>query len=105
MYKRKIKQVIPPQSNAVVSKKGGPPIRPRDKAIKAIAHIGRTAWKVVNKYHQRSKAETAMLRYKAIIGDHLSARKIENQRSEVKIGCKILNIMLQINKPISSKVA
>ena len=55
-------------------------------------------------YYQRSKAETVMFRYKSIIGDSLSARKIENQQTEIKIGCKILNTILQINKPISIQV-
>lgn len=105
LNRRRIKQVIPPQHNAVVSKKGFTHLRSRDKVIRIIDHAGRTAWKAKSGYHQRSKAETAMFRYKTIIGNNLSARKIENQITEIKIGCKILNIMLQTNKPISIKVA
>jgi IS5 family transposase len=105
LHKRGIKQIIPPQHNAVVSKKRLPALQARDKSIETIAIVGRTRWKAESGYHQRSKAETVMFRYKTIIGDYLSARKIENQQTEIKIGCKILNIMLQTNKPISSKVA
>ncbi len=57
------------------------------------------------RYHQRSKVETAMFRYKLIVGNTLSARKEDNQKTEVKIGCKILNITLQTTKPKSFKVA
>lgn len=105
LNKRKIRQVIPPQHNAVVSKEGLTHQRSRDTVIRRMALVGRKAWKVESGYHQRSKAETAMFRYKTIIGNSLSARKIENQLTEVRIGCKILNIMLQTNKPISIKVA
>ena len=104
LAKRGIKQVIPPQHNAVVSNTGLTHLRSRNKAIKIIALAGRTAWKVQSGYHQRSKAETGMFRYKTIIAASLSAKKIENQQTEIKIGCKILNTILQMNKPISIKV-
>ena len=80
-------------------------LQQRDKAIQTISTIGRAEWKKKEDYHQRSKSETAMFRYKTIIGNTLSARKIENQQTEVRIGCKILNLVLQINKPKAIKVA
>lgn len=105
LYLRGIRQVIPPQRNAVLDKKKRSCLRARDKAIRDIDRVGRAEWKKRNGYHQRSKAETCMFRYKTIIGGALSARKQENQLTEVKIGCKILNIMLQAAKPDSYKVA
>lgn len=105
LNKRKIKQVIPPQRNAVMSKKKLPHLRSRNKAIKEIKSIGRNEWKKKSKYHQRSKAETVMYRYKTIIGNNLSSRKPETQKIEVRIGCKILNVLLQVAKPVSIKVA
>jgi IS5 family transposase len=104
LTKRGIAHVIPPQHNAVMSKTRLAHRRTRDEDIKMIAHTDRTRWKVQSGYHQRSKAETVMFRYKTIIGNSLSARKIENQETEIKIGCKILNTMLQLNKPISIKI-
>lgn len=101
---RNIVQVIPPQSNAVINKKGLNYLIERNESIKKIKKVGRKKWKQQSDYHQRSKVETAMFRYKAIIGDHLSARIAGNQKTEVTIGCKILNIMLQVAKPISIKV-
>jgi hypothetical protein len=105
MLRRKgIRQIIPPQSNAVINYSGLPHRRERNKAIKKIEEIGRKEWKIQNGYHQRSKIETAMFRYKMIIGDYLAARKNSRQETEVAIGCKILNIMLQVAKPVSIKV-
>jgi IS5 family transposase len=105
MLRRKnIRQIIPPQSNAVINYSGLAHLSERNKAVKKIWEIGRDSWKIENGYHQRSKIETAMFRYKMIIGDHLTARKNSHQETEVAIGCKILNIMLKVAKPESIKV-
>jgi hypothetical protein len=105
LYKDNISQVIPPQRNAVTDKKKRLHMAQRDEAIKAIKAIGRKEWKIKEGYHHRSKAETAMFRYKTIIGDKLAARKTAHQKTEVAVGCKILNIMLQTTKPQSKKIA
>lgn len=105
LYHDKITPVIPPQHNGVTDKKKRPHMIQRDEAIEAIKQIGRKEWKVKQGYHHRSKAETAMFRYKTCIGDKLSARKMAHQKTEVALGCKILNIMLQTTKPISKKTA
>jgi len=105
LHKGNIRQVIPPQRNAVKDKKKQLHMAQRDKAIESIKTIGRNEWKIKEGYHQRSKAETAMFRYKTIIGDKLSARKTPYQKTEVAVGCKILNIMLQTTKPQSKKIA
>ena len=101
---KNVRQIIPPQSNAVINNSGLSHLRERNKAVKKIEEIGREKWKKQNGYHQRSKIETAMFRYKMIIGDHLTARKNSQQKTEVAIGCKILNIMLKVAKPVSIKV-
>lgn len=105
LYTDNIEQVIPPQHNAVVDRKKSKHRKQRDEAIEAIKHIGRAAWKVQRDYHRRSLAETVMFRYKTIIGGSLCARKTAHQKTEVAVGCKILNIMLQTAKPKSYKVA
>lgn len=105
LCKREIRQKIPPQRNAVPDKKKRKHRAERDEAIKMISQQGREEWKNQQGYHQRSKAETVMFRYKTIIGGNLSARKTEHQKTEAAIGCKILNIMLQLTKPQSIKTA
>ena len=103
LKERNIRQIIPPQSNAVINYSGSGYLDERNRAIKKIWKIGSEEWKKQSGYHQRSKVETAMFRYKMIIGDHLSARKNSHQETEVAVGCKILNIMLQVARPISIK--
>ena len=105
LHKDNIRQVIPPQHNAVTDKKKRLHMAQRDGAIEAIKILGRKEWKIKEGYHQRSKAETAMFRYKTIIGDKLAARKTAHQQTEVAVGCKILDIMLQTTKPQSKKIA
>jgi hypothetical protein len=98
---------IPPQHNALLSKlaKLGKGWKPRDIAIKGCKEMGRKGWKESVGYHQRSKVETFMYRYKQIIGDKLKSRKIENQTTEVKIACKVLNKMAALGMPVSVKIA
>jgi hypothetical protein len=105
LHRKNIRQVIPPQSNAVADGGKRPYMEQRDGAIRAIKEMGRAEWKIKEGYHQRSKAETAMFRYKSIIGPDLSARKFGHQQTEVLIGCRILNIMLQTAKPTAQKNA
>lgn len=103
--KEDILQVIPPRHNAVVDTKGRAYLKQRNDAIKAIRRFGRKQWKVLTNYHQRSKAETFVFRYKTILGGRLQAREVNRQKTEVKVGCKILNMMLVLAKPISERVA
>jgi hypothetical protein len=102
--KEDILQLIPPHCNAVADGKGRAYRCQRDDDIARIKTLETKEWKLVTHYHQRSKAETFMFRYKLILGDKLQARKSNQQKAEVKAGCKILNIMLHLAKPQSEKV-
>ena len=104
LYGATIKQIIPPQHNAVQSKGDKDFLRSRDEAVSTIKAKGRKEWKVEVGYHKRSLAETAMFRYKTIIGAGLQSRKLENQKAEAIISCTIINQMLQLIKPISIKI-
>jgi hypothetical protein len=64
--------------------------------VRGIRKLGRKTWKKRVKYHRRSMAETAMYRFKTLLGDHLRPRKFENQWAEVLIKVNILN---QMNTP------
>lgn len=100
-----IRVCIPLRPNAVMDKQGRSYLVQRNDAIKAIRRLGKPQWKVLSNYHQRSKAETFMFRYKIILGATLQARSFSRQQTEVKVGCKILNQMLRLAKPHSEKVA
>lgn len=80
-----------------------PPLA-RDEILRGVRKKGRKGWKQQSGYHRRSLAETAMFRYKQIIGDHLRARTMVNQQVESRLGCKILNRMTHLGRPESYKV-
>lgn len=105
LHQQNILPIIAPQHNAVVDQKGRAYRRARNDDIAFIQSQGREEWKIVSNYHQRSKGETFMYRYKVILGGSLRAREERRQETEVKIGCKILNLMLQTAKPQSERVA
>jgi hypothetical protein len=95
--------VIPPRSTAVP----GPDteLTQRDRHIRSIADNGRLGWQRDTDYGKRSKAETAMSRYKRILGDHLHARKLSGQQAEAAIGVAVLNRMIDARRPESVRVA
>jgi hypothetical protein len=48
--------------------------------------------------------ETAMFRYKTIIGRRLHARILRNQRTEAKLGCNLLKRMTGLGMPVSTRI-
>lgn len=78
--------VIPPQKNAKVKRHGnckGPPL-PRDEALRYIRRHGRKEWKREHGYHRRSLVETALGRFKQVIGRVLRSRERSRQRTEAR---------------------
>jgi len=95
--------VIPPRSTAVPGSTAEP--TQRDGHIQSLAEKGRLGWQRETEYGKRSKAETAMSRYKRILGDHLHARKLPGQQAEAAIGVAVLNRMIDAGRPESIRVA
>ena len=58
-------------------------------------------WQVSTGYGKRSQVETAIGRYKSIIGRRLRGRSFHAQETEVAIGCAALNCMLACAHPKS----
>ena len=63
------------------------------------------AWQASSGYNLRSRIETQMGRWKAVIGEILKARSFENQKTEVQIGARILNKMTSLGRPIFERTA
>ena len=76
----------------------------RDENLRRIRKVGRKKWKEESGYHQRSLAETSMLRFKTICGDKLRTRKLANQFTEMFLKCALLNRMTHLGMPDSFKV-
>ncbi len=71
--KRGAKAAIPPRHGAKIWQHGhSKAIRlDRDENLRRIRRVGRAKWKRESGYHQRSLAETAMFRLKALFGTTL----------------------------------
>src|SRR6202046_5120772 len=79
--------VIPPRSSSVVTiEADGQTIR--DRHVRLIAEKGRMAWQKTTGYGRRSLVETAIGRYKHIIGPTLPTRSNDGQGGEVAIAVR-----------------
>lgn len=98
---QEIEPIIPPRRNAKIKQHGNSRESPlkRDEAIREIRRVGRKQWKEHVGYHCRSLAETAMYRIKCCFGPTLKNRELENQRTEARLRCKILNHFTQLGLP------
>jgi hypothetical protein len=92
--------VIPPRVTAIESDDTGPPGQ-RDSHIRAIANDGRLKWQASTGYGKRALIETAIGRYKGLIGRRLRARSFPAQQTEAAIACAVLNRMLECARPRS----
>ena len=100
---RNASAAIPPRENACIAQHGNsndPPL-PRDEILRAIREKGMKSWKQDSHYHRRSLAETAMYRFKQLLGRTLSARTFENQSAEAFIKCTAMNRMIRLGMPDS----
>jgi hypothetical protein len=100
-----IEVTIPPPKNAILSPEAAQNPNARDRHIADIAAHGRMAWQKSSGYNQRSRIETQIGRWKAVIGPKLKARSFENQKTETKIGVRLLNRMTELARPKFERTA
>ena len=93
--------IIPPRATAVPNES---PTTQRDRHIAEIEKHGRMNWQRRSGYNRRSLVETAMYRYKTVVGRRLRARTLPNQRTEAKIGCNVLNRMTTLGMPATVRI-
>ena len=99
----------------VITPRKGAAIRPppgradvaptRGAAVARIAEVGRDAWKAETGYHRRSLAETAMLRYKTLIGPSLRSRTFDRQKAEAAVAVRCINRFTALGMPRSVRIA
>ena len=94
-----VRVIIPPHVTAVLSAEAGHNPSQRDQHILSIAARGRLGWQDETDYGQRALVETAMGRYKAIIGPRLRARSFSGRQAEAAVGVAVLNRMLDAGRP------
>lgn len=100
-----IEVTVPPPKNAILSPNAAKDPTARDRDIAKIATHGRMAWQKANGYNQRSRSETLMGRWKAVIGPKLKARGLETQKTETQIGVRVLNQMTRLGRPRFERTA
>ena len=94
--------VIPPKDNTFADDDHHPK---RMSNLIGCSAIGIIDWQRLRQYGKRNISETAIQRYKKIIGNQLHSRKLTNQRQEMLIGCSILNRFTHLGMPNSYRVA
>ncbi len=96
--------VIPPRASAVPSSDDPERQSPRDRHIRLIAEKGRMAWQQATNYGRRSLGETAVGRYKHLIGPKLRSRSLPGQQGEAALAVHVLNRMIRAAKPASVRI-
>jgi len=94
--------LIPPRRNArSAPRSGGQSTQSRDQIVQRIRQLGIRRWRKSSGYMRRSLVETAISRFKMVLGPRLRSRLMASQRAEARIGCKILNRMTALGMPDS----
>ena len=102
---RRTRVLIPPRKRALLSPETATAMQDRNRHIRSIDRVGRRQWHLRSGYSKRSKVETVVSRYKAILGRAMTARTLAGQRVEARIGCRILNTMARLGMPQSYRAA
>ena len=76
----------------------------RDRTITRVKRLGRRRWKKASGYQRQARVETAIFRYKSIIGDGLRARTPGGRQTETLLACNVLNRMTELGRPASYSI-
>jgi hypothetical protein len=97
--------IVPPRSTAVPSRTAASEPTQRDCHLQLIAERGRMAWQKASGYTKRARAETAVSRYKRVIGDELRPHTEERRATEMDVAVHVLNRMLELGRPTYVRIA
>src|SRR3954467_3593418 len=96
--------IVPPRSTAVPSQTAETAPTQRDQHLQLIAERGRMGWQKASGYTKRARAETAISRYKRVIGDELRSHTDERRATEMDGAVHVLNRMLELGRPTYVRV-
>jgi hypothetical protein len=94
--------LIPPRATAVPNE--STTTTQRDRHIAETEELGRMGWQRRSGCNRPSLVETAMYRYKTVVGRRLHAWTLPNQRTEAKIRCNVLNRMTTPGMPATVRI-
>ncbi len=95
---------IPPRQKARLSENNISSPSKRDHNILFVEEYGKYRWQNYSDYGYRALVETAMSRYKTIIGGTMFSRDLSAQKAESKIACLVPNKMAKTRMPKSIRV-
>jgi hypothetical protein len=103
---RGAKATIPPRRNAKRMKCFNPSQKfaIRNAHFRQIQQQGRYGWRVASGCTRQSLAKNGIFRFKRIFGSRVRTRRLDNQRVEGWIKCKVLNRMVSIGMPVSERM-
>jgi hypothetical protein len=90
--------IVPPCKGAVPGPTAAISPTQRDLHVLAVLEHGRMNWQKASGYNRRAKIESAMSRYKRVIGDTLKSRDDTCRVTEVAIAVKSLNRMNELGR-------
>ena len=91
--------IVPPRTTAVPSRTAETAPTQRDRHLQLIAKRGRRGWQTASGYTKRARAETAISRFKRVIGDELRSHTEERRATEMDVAVHVLNRMLELGRP------
>src|SRR3954454_2394238 len=91
--------IVPPRTTAVPSRATETAPTQRDRHLDLIAEKGRRGWQTASGYTKRARAETAISRFKRVIGDELRSHTDERRATEMDVAVHVLNRMLDLGRP------
>jgi hypothetical protein len=95
-----IELVALPRGNSVVDLKSTERhILKRNEHVLTYQEKGIYAWANKYDYWARNRAESTMSRFKTTFSGSLSSRKVESQKNEIILKCKILNMFAKLTIP------
>ena len=97
--------IVPPRATAVPSRTAESAPTQRDRHLQLIAEHGRMAWQKASGYTKRARAETAISRFKRVIGDELRSHTDERRATEMDVAVHVLNRMLELGRPNYVRIA
>ena len=91
--------IVPLRSSPALSADAETAPTQRDRHLQGIAEHGRIGWQKRSGYNKRARAESAIGRWKQVIGDGLRARTDERRATEMNVAVHALNRMLEFGRP------
>jgi hypothetical protein len=97
--------IVPPRSTAVLSENVETTPIQRDRCLQSIREKGRVGWQKSSGYTRRALIESAISRFKRVIGDVLRSRADLRRATETAIAASALNRMIELGRPTSVRIA